>query len=112
MRLHTYLIRLFVECVDCQHTNRSANGNTGGDIWAEAKRRLGVADSLSSDPDRTYYQNIVDANDSNGYGWNRIEVNNIRSTKGTIRYGVSTKSSFTGTTFAGQWVSAADFNLK
>ena len=96
----------------CQHTNRSANGNTGGDIWAEAKRRLGVADSLSSDPDRTYYQNIVDANDSNGYGWNRIEVNNIRSTKGTIRYSVSTKSSFTGTTFAGQWVSAADFNLK
>ncbi|MDD7597771.1 MAG: PspC domain-containing protein [Prevotella sp.] len=89
-----------------------ANGNTGGDIWAEAKRRLGVADSLSSDPDRTYYQNIVDANDSKGYGWNRVEIKNIRSTKGTIRYGVSTKSSFTGTTFAGQWVSAADFNLK
>lgn len=89
-----------------------ANGNTGGNIWAEAKRRLGVADSLSSDPDRTYYQNIVDANDSKGYGWNRIEIKNIRSTKGSVRYGVSTKSSFTGTTFAGQWVSAADFNLK
>ena len=89
-----------------------ANGNTGGDIWAEAKRRLGVTDSLSSDPDRTYYQNIVEANDSKGYGWNRVEINNIRSTKGTVRYGISTKSSFTGTTFAGQWVSAADFNLK
>lgn len=89
-----------------------ANGNTGGDIWAEAKRRLGVADSLSSDPDRTYYQNIIDANDGNGYGWNRIEINNIRSTKGSVRYGISTKSNFTGTTFAGQWVSAADFNLK
>lgn len=89
-----------------------ANGNTGGDIWAEAKRRLSVADSLSSDPDRTYYQNIVDANDGNGYGWNRIEIKNIRSTKGSVRYGISTKSSFTGTTFAGQWVSAADFNLK
>lgn len=89
-----------------------ANGNTGGDIWAEAKRRLSIADSLSSDPDRTYYQNIVDANDGNGYGWNRVEIKNIRSTKGTVRYGVSTKSSFTGTTFAGQWVSAADFNLK
>ena len=89
-----------------------ANGNTGGDIWAEAKRRLSVADSLSSNPDRTYYQNIIDANDGNGYGWNRIEIKNIRSTKGSIRYGVSTKSSFTGTTFAGQWVSAADFNLK
>lgn len=89
-----------------------ANGNTGGDIWAEAKRRLSIADSLSSDPDRTYYQNIVEANDGNGYGWNRIEIKNIRSTKGSIRYGVSTKSSFTGTTFAGQWVSAADFNLK
>lgn len=89
-----------------------ANGNTGGDIWAEAKRRLSIADSLSSDPDRTYYQNIIDANDGNGYGWNRIEIKNIRSTKGSIRYGVSTKSSFTGTTFAGQWVSAADFNLK
>lgn len=89
-----------------------ANGNTSGNIWAEAKRRLSVADSLSSDPDRTYYQNIVEANDGNGYGWNRIELKNIRSTKGSVRYGVSTKSSFTGTTFAGQWVSAADFNLK
>ena len=89
-----------------------ANGNTGGDVWAEAKRRLSIADSLSSDPDRTYYQNIVEANDGNGYGWNRIEIKNIRSTKGSVRYGISTKSSFTGTTFAGQWVSAADFNLK
>lgn len=89
-----------------------ANGNTGGDIWAEAKRRLSIADSLSSDPDRTYYQNIIEANDGNGYGWNRVEIKNIRSTKGSVRYGVSTKSSFTGTTFAGQWVSAADFNLK
>lgn len=89
-----------------------ANGNTSGNIWAEAKRRLSIADSLSSDPDRTYYQNIVEANDGNGYGWNRIELKNIRSTKGSIRYGVSTKSSFTGTAFAGQWVSAADFSLK
>lgn len=89
-----------------------ANGNTSGNIWAEAKRRLSIADSLSSDPDRTYYQNIVEANDGNGYGWNRIELKNIRSTKGSVRYGVSTKTSFTGTTFAGQWVSAADFSLK
>lgn len=89
-----------------------ANGNTSGNIWAEAKRRLSIADSLSSNPDETYYQNIVEANDGNGYGWNRIEIKNIRSTKGSVRYGISTKSSFTGTTFAGQWVSAADFNLK
>lgn len=89
-----------------------ANGNTSGNIWAEAKRRLSIADSLSSDPDRTYYQNIVEANDGKGYGWNRIEIKNIRSTKGSVRYGVSTKSSFTGSTFAGQWVSATDFNLK
>lgn len=89
-----------------------ANGNTSGNIWAEAKRRLSVTDSLSSNPDETYYQNIVEANDGKGYGWNRIEIKGIRSTKGSIRYGVSTKSSFTGTTFAGQWVSAADFNLK
>ena len=89
-----------------------ANGNTAGNIWIEAKRRLSVTDSLSSNPDETYYQNIVEANDGNGYGWNRIEIKNIRSTKGSVRYGVSTKSSFTGSTFAGQWVSAADFNLK
>ena len=88
------------------------NGNTSGNIWAEAQRRLSVADSLSSNPDETYYQNIVEANDGKGYGWNRIDIKNIRSTKGSVRYGVSTKSSFTGTTFAGQWVSAADFNLK
>ena len=89
-----------------------ANGNTSGNIWAEAQRRLSVTDSLSSNPDETYYQNIVEANDGKGYGWNRIEIKNIRSTKGSVRYGVSTKSSFTGSTFAGQWVSAADFNLK
>lgn len=89
-----------------------ANGNTSGNIWTEAKRRMSVTDSLSSNPDETYYQNIVEANDGKGYGWNRVEIKNIRSTKGSIRYGVSTKSSFTGTTFAGQWVSAADFNLK
>lgn len=89
-----------------------ANGNTAGNIWTEAKRRLSIADSLSSDPDKTYYQNIVEANDGKGYGWNRIEIKGIRSTKGSIRYGVSTKSSFTGTAFAGQWVSAADFSLK
>lgn len=89
-----------------------ANGNTAGNIWIEAKRRLSVADSLSSNPDETYYQNIVEANDGKGYGWNHIEIKGIRSTKGTVRYGVSTKSSFTGSTFAGQWVSAADFNLK
>lgn len=89
-----------------------ANGNTAGNIWTEAKRRLSVTDSLSSNPDETYYQNIVEANDGNGYGWNRIEIKGIRSTKGSVRYGVSTKSSFTGSTFAGQWVSAADFNLE
>lgn len=89
-----------------------ANGNTAGNIWAEAQRRLSVTDSLSSNPDETYYQNIVEANDGKGYGWNRIEIKGIRSTKGSVRYGVSTKSSFTGSTFAGQWVSAADFNLK
>ena len=89
-----------------------AEGNTGGNIWAEAKRRLAVADSLSSDPDETYYRNIVEANNGKGYGWNRVEIKDIRSTKGSVRYGVSTKSNFTGATFSGQWVSAADFNLK
>lgn len=89
-----------------------AEGNTGGGIWAAAKRQLAVADSLSSDPDETYYRNIVEANDGKGYGWNRVEIRDIRSTKGSVRYGVSTKSNFTGATFSGQWVSAADFNLK
>ncbi|EFA43000.1 hypothetical protein HMPREF0645_2572 [Hallella bergensis DSM 17361] len=89
-----------------------AEGNTGGNIWAAAKRQLAVADSLSSDPDETYYRKIVEANDGKGYGWNRVEIKDIRSTKGSVRYGISTKSNFTGATFAGQWVSAADFNLK
>ena len=51
-----------------------ANGNTAGNIWAEAQRRLSVADSLSSDPDRTYYQNIVEANDGKGYGLSLIHI--------------------------------------
>jgi phage shock protein PspC (stress-responsive transcriptional regulator) len=89
-----------------------AEGNTGGGIWSAAKRRVAVADSISSDRNETYYQNIVEANDGKGYGWNLVEIKDIRCTKGSVRYGISTKSSFTGATFAGQWVSASDFNLK
>ncbi|MGI6242296.1 MAG: PspC domain-containing protein [Prevotella sp.] len=89
-----------------------AGGNTGGGIWAAAKSKLSAADSLASGQNKSYYRNIAEANDGKGYGWNRVEIKGIRCTKGSVRYGVSTKSSFTGTTFAGQWVSASDFNLK
>lgn len=44
------------------------NDNTGGDIWAKVRRRLSTTDSPSSDLDKTYYQNIVGANDGKGYG--------------------------------------------
>lgn len=88
------------------------SGKEGGDIWQEAKRHIVANDSVTSGANRQYYRDIADANDGKGYGWNRVTISGIRVTKGTVSYGVSTRSSFTNATFSGQWVSATDFNLK
>lgn len=88
------------------------SGNQGGNVWMEAKQLLNKEDSTANGVNRQYYQDIADANDGMGYGWNRVTIEGIRVTKGTVRYGISTKSGFTGTSFGGQWVSAADFRLK
>jgi hypothetical protein len=44
-------------------------------------------------------------------GWNRVTIEGIKVAQGTVSYGVSTRSAFTGTAFGGQWVSATDFRL-
>jgi hypothetical protein len=69
------------------------------------------ADSAANAGDHQYYQDIADANDGKGYGWNRVTIEGIKVAQGTVSYGVSTRSAFTGTAFGGQWVSATDFRL-
>lgn len=88
------------------------SGEEGGDIWMEAKRQLERKDSTANGTDRQYYQDIADANDGRGYGWNRVTIEGIKVIRGNVSYGVSTKSSFTNVSFGGQWVSAADFRMK
>ncbi len=88
------------------------SGNQGGSVWAEARQLLtGSADSAANIGDRQYYQDIADANDGKGFGWNRVTIEGIKVARGTVSYGVSTRSAFTGTAFGGQWVSATDFRL-
>jgi phage shock protein PspC (stress-responsive transcriptional regulator) len=88
------------------------NGDQGGNIWQEAKQHLAARDTMANSANRQYYEGIANANEGKGYGWSRVTISGIKVTRGTVSYGVSTRSSFTNTTFSGQWVSATDFNLK
>ena len=96
-----------------------ATGNTGGSIWKTANE---LEDSLevylSIDPDSPYkyeYEHacaIRDANDGEGFGWNRIAFEPIRITKPTaLRYGLTSDNAFTHSTWLGHWFSATDFEV-
>lgn len=84
-----------------------ANGDKGGNIWEEAKSNLSLnpADSLK-------YRNIIEANDSCGYGWNKVVIDNIVLKGNTIKYGVSTIPTFTNSPCYCQWVNSMDFRLE
>lgn len=87
-----------------------AEGNTGGQIWQDAKADIGVDDSLTVGRKRLI-KAIVDTNDGNGYGWSRITIKDIKTKRGYIRYGVTTEPAITNDQFAGTWFSADDFKL-
>lgn len=95
-----------------------ADGNTGGDIWLEAKQWLANEQKEHGDTinnmelhDRMW--NIAEANSGQGYGWNRITLPDIVVKQPSVlHYGVSTVPSLTGQSFLGQWFSACDFELK
>lgn len=93
-----------------------ADGNTGGNIWAEAVakrdsmlRKGEVSDSL----ELQRVSNIAVANGGKGFGWNRITLPDITIKKPqTLYYGISTDPELTGCTWLGRWLSACDFTLE
>lgn len=95
-----------------------ADGNTGGDIWREAKtwlenERKEHGDTICDMETHNRMWDIAHANNEQGYGWNRINLPEIVIPKAAVlHYGVSTVPSLTGQSFLGHWFSACDFELK
>ena len=83
-----------------------AMGNTGGNVWFSAlcrfEKRAGNHDFVTAlDIDKTA------ANGGQGYGWNRIWLDDINvNNDGTLTYGVTTCQN---TNYNGSWFSACDF---
>ena len=78
------------------------NGNIRGDIW--------VADSLLW-AESGAVTDIFSANFGQGFGWNRIVVDNIPVTAHRLTFGVTTNSKYAPLHFTGYWVSADDWKL-
>jgi len=95
-----------------------AAGNTGGNIWLEAKKWLSDqakehGDTINNMELYNRMWDIAQANNEQGFGWNRITLPAIVIKQPTVlHYGVSTVPSLTGQSFLGQWFSACDFELK
>ena len=95
-----------------------ANGNTGGDMWLEAKKWLSDqakehGDTINNMELYNRMWNIAHANNEQGFGWNRITLPVIVVKQPSVlHYGVSTVPSLTGQSFLGHWFSACDFELK
>lgn len=90
----------------------TAEGNTGGRIWQDAKAEL---ESLDADSvlvgKAKLLRDIAETNDGNGYGWSWVTVDGIVTEDGKISYGLTTVPEITGDQFAGTWFSASDFKL-
>ncbi len=83
-----------------------AMGKTGGNVWFSAlcrfEKRASNHDFVTAlDIDKTA------ANGGQGYGWNRIWLDEVRvNDDGSLTYGVTTRQS---TKYDGSWFSACDF---
>ena len=92
-------------------------GNTGGELWMEARRMSEAAADTIRNADSTatlkltgLWQNILDANGGKGFGWSRVTIDNITvGPDGTVTYGVSNARSGE---WDGTWFSATDFRLE
>lgn len=82
-----------------------------GDIWKDAAIRVKEADEKGQQISPQDVR-IALANGGMGYGWSKIVIDNIEVRNGTLTYGVSCDSGFTGKQFTGRWLSAVDFVLE
>ena len=92
-----------------------ARGFKGGELWQSATDSLASnkgAKGLAQRQQRKWH-NIAKANHSRGYGWSRVQIDNIVVAHDSIPvvYGVSTVPEFTGNPCHAKQFSAADFVL-
>lgn len=87
-----------------------ACGNKGGSVWINAKLALD-SDTAHLLPNRDYLNKIAKVNNSRGFGWESIEIDDIIvGTDSIVRYGVTNISD--SHTWDGTWLSASSFELK
>ena len=92
-----------------------ARGLKGGELWQSATDSLNSkkgAKGLAQRQQRKWH-NVARANHSRGYGWSRVQIDNIVVAHDSIPvvYGVSTVPEFTGHPCHAKQFSAADFVL-
>ena len=92
-----------------------ARGFKGGELWQSATDSLNSkkgAKGLAQRQQRKWH-NVARANHSRGYGWSRVQIDNIVVAHDSIPvvYGVSTVPEFTGHPCHAKQFSAADFVL-
>ena len=84
-------------------------GNKGGSVWSDARMAL-EADTTNILPNRNYLNSITKANNSKGYGWSEIVIDNvIVGPDSILKYGVTNVSPTQ--TWDGTWLSATAFEL-
>lgn len=86
-----------------------ADGDTGGNVWFSAYCRF---QRRAAEHNGVYMLDInkAAANGGQGFGWNRIYIDDIIVRDGTLTYGVSTRPEITNShQFGSSWFSACDF---
>jgi hypothetical protein len=81
-------------------------GHTGGNVWFSALCRF---EQRAGNKEGVYILDInkTTANGGQGYGWNRIWLNDVTVyDDGTLTYGVTTRPN---SNYNGSWFSACDF---
>ena len=85
-------------------------GNKGGDVWKKAGLMM-EGDSTKTLPNRHYLDHLAKVNNSQGFGWSDIVIENITiGADSIIRYGLTNVSPTQ--TWDGTWLSATSFELK
>lgn len=86
-----------------------AMGNTGGNVWFSALSRF---EQRAGNKESVYALDIskATANSGQGYGWNRIWLNDVTVyDDGKLTYGVTTRPN---SRYDGGWFSACDFTVE
>lgn len=85
-------------------------GSRGGSVWNDARLAL-EADTAKILPNRSHLNSIAKANDSKGFGWSDVVIEDVIVGPDSILcYGVTNVSPTQ--TWDGTWLSATSFELK